>query len=263
MSKKISALTLALFWSVPAFAAHPLITDDTGTQGKGKFQLELNGENSRDKELEAVILEKETSGTINATLSYGIVDNVDIVVGYPWQWSSLNENGFRISNDRGYGDASIEVKWRFFESKPQKLSLALKPEVTLPTGDATKGLGNGNVSGGVTLIATREWKHGAFHCNVGYTHNSYSQEQDNAILKKDIWHASVATEVKMTDKLRSVFDAAIDSNNEKIPDTNPVYLLGGLIYSLTDNFDLDAGVKKGMNHAERDTTVLAGLTVRF
>lgn len=26
-----------------AFAAHPLITDDTGTQGKGKFQLEVNG----------------------------------------------------------------------------------------------------------------------------------------------------------------------------------------------------------------------------
>jgi hypothetical protein len=27
-----------------AFAAHPLITDDTGTQGKGKFQLEVNSE---------------------------------------------------------------------------------------------------------------------------------------------------------------------------------------------------------------------------
>jgi hypothetical protein len=25
----------------PSWAAHPLITDDTGTQGKGKFQLEM------------------------------------------------------------------------------------------------------------------------------------------------------------------------------------------------------------------------------
>ena len=34
-----------------AFGAHPLITDDTGTQGKGKFQLEMNGKAARDKEI--------------------------------------------------------------------------------------------------------------------------------------------------------------------------------------------------------------------
>lgn len=27
-----------------AFAAHPLITDDTATQGKGKFRIEVNSE---------------------------------------------------------------------------------------------------------------------------------------------------------------------------------------------------------------------------
>ncbi|MDY0188586.1 MAG: hypothetical protein RBR16_11745, partial [Syntrophus sp. (in: bacteria)] len=33
-----------------AFAAIPLITDDTGTQGKGKFQLEVLGEYGYEKE---------------------------------------------------------------------------------------------------------------------------------------------------------------------------------------------------------------------
>ena len=32
-----------------ALAEHPLITGDTGTQGKGKFQLELNRDYGRDK----------------------------------------------------------------------------------------------------------------------------------------------------------------------------------------------------------------------
>ena len=101
------------------------------------------------------------------------------------------------------------------------------------------------------------------HCNVGYTHNSYGQDHDYETLKQDLWHASLATEIKMTAKLRSVADVGLDSNNEKTPDTNPVYILGGLIYSVTENFDLDVGVKAGMNHTERDRTVLAGFTARF
>ena len=263
MDKKYLAIILALLWSVPAFAAHPLVTDDTGSQGQGKFQLELNGESSRDEEHEAGITQKETGGIITAALTYGIVDNVDIIVGFPWQWSTIKEDGNMISDYNGIGDTSIDVKWRFFECKEDEWSLALKPGVTIPTGDAAKGFGNGKISGGMMLIATRQWQHGAVHCNVGYTHNSYGPDHDNETLKQDLWHASLATDIKMTDKLRSVADVGLDTNNDKIPDTNPVYILGGLIYSVSENFDLDVGVKAGMNHTERDKTVLAGLTARF
>jgi hypothetical protein len=31
-----------------AWGAHPLITDDAGTQGKGKFQVEINGRSGLD-----------------------------------------------------------------------------------------------------------------------------------------------------------------------------------------------------------------------
>ena len=260
---KFSAMLLALLWSAPAFAAHPLVTDDTGTQGTGKFQMELNVESSRDEENEAGITQKETGGIVTAALTYGIVENVDIIVGLPWQWSTLKEGGNMISNDKGIGDTSVDVKWRCLECKDHELSLALKPGLTIPTGNTAKGFGNGKISGGMMLIATKEWQHGAVHCNVGYTHNSYGQDHDYETLKQDLWHASLATEIKMTAKLRSVADVGLDSNNEKTPDTNPVYILGGLIYSVTENFDLDVGVKAGMNHTERDRTVLAGFTARF
>ncbi len=36
------------FIVINAYSAHPLITDDTGTQGTGKFQIEINGEHSKD-----------------------------------------------------------------------------------------------------------------------------------------------------------------------------------------------------------------------
>jgi len=48
--KNFIFLALLLF-AGPSWAAHPLITDDTGTQGKGNFQLEFNGQYDRDKEM--------------------------------------------------------------------------------------------------------------------------------------------------------------------------------------------------------------------
>ena len=44
---------------------------------------------------------------------------------------------------------------------------------------------------------------------------------------------------------------------------HPVFLLGGLVYSVTDSFDLSGGIKTGLNSAETDLGVLAGITVRF
>jgi hypothetical protein len=38
----LSLLLLLCLPAVPSCAAIPLITDDTGTQGKGKFQLEIS-----------------------------------------------------------------------------------------------------------------------------------------------------------------------------------------------------------------------------
>jgi hypothetical protein len=75
-------LFLSLFFclaSVSAFAAIPLITDDTGTQGKGKFQVELFGEYGHDEE------ERVTSknSDLSATLTYGLIDPVDIVLSVP------------------------------------------------------------------------------------------------------------------------------------------------------------------------------------
>ena len=46
-------------------------------------------------------------------------------------------------------------------------------------------------------------------------------------------------------------------------DDHPAFLLGGLIYSVTQNFDIDAGVKWGLNDVETDTTWLAGVALRL
>jgi hypothetical protein len=69
-------------------AAHPLITDDAGTQGKGKYLFELNGQTGNETERSAdgigangTAKEKETE--LRAALTYGINDNVDLILTTP------------------------------------------------------------------------------------------------------------------------------------------------------------------------------------
>ncbi len=243
MFKKCMILILALLWSVPAFGEHPMVTDDTGTQGKEKFLLELNCGFPTEK--------IETNGGMAGALTWGIADNVDLDVAFPYQWAPA----------KGIGDMLAEVKWRIFDDDRSGLSLALKPGLLIPAGDERKGLGNGAFSGGMMVIVTQAAKKRAIHCNVGYIRNAYGLKSDAEVSRKDIWHASIAAEIRMTEKLCTVADIGIDTNPDKTSNTHPVYLVGGLIYSVTEDFDLDVGVQGGLNNPITDTLFLAGFTV--
>jgi len=237
-------------------AAHPLITDDAGTQGKGKFQLEVNGEFNYDKETEEEVTTKETGGEVAPILSYGIVDNLDIVLGVPYQWFRVKEDGDVTDKEDGISDMSLELKWRFYEK--DGLSLALKPGITLPTGDDEKGLGTGRETYSLYFITTKEIEPWAFHLNLGYVRNENKSDE-----REDIWHASLAGEVEVVKNLKVVADIGAERNPDKASDTHPAFIVGGLIYSLSESFDIDFGVKGGLNKTEADYSILTGITMRF
>lgn len=250
------ALCVVLFLPALSWAAHPLITDDTGTQGKGKFQLEVNGQYDYEKETIAGVSTKETGGQWNTALTYGIVDNTDIVLSVPHQWVRVEENGVTTANANGVSDTTLELKWRFYEK--EGLSFALKPGIIMPTGDDDRGLGSGKAGYTTLFIATKEMGPYAFHANLGYKRNENAENN-----RSDLWHASIATVWAATKSLKLVADLGIDSNQDVESNTDPAYLLGGVIYSITENFDIDFGVKYGLTKTETDYSLLAGMTFRF
>jgi opacity protein-like surface antigen len=239
-----------------SFAAHPLITDDTGTQGRGKFQLEINGETGCNKEEEEGATVKETGSEVAAGLSYGVLDNLDVVVGLPYQWNKVKEDGDVTSDEDGISDMSLEVKWMFYERNG--MSLALKPGLTLPTGDDEKGLGAGRMTYSMFFITTKEIEPLAFHFNAGYIRN-----ENKADDRKDIWHVSLASEVEAVNNLKLVANLGMEKNPDKSSSTDLAFILGGLIYSVSENYDIDFGIKFGLNKPETDRTLLAGMAVRF
>jgi hypothetical protein len=257
---KMVLITLLLYGTV-AFAAHPLVTDDTGTQGKGKMQLEVTGEMNRDREVFDKVETREQGAEMAATFSVGLANNVDLVIGAPWDWSRIKEDGALTANENGIGDLTLELKWRFFGY--DGFSLAVKPGVTFPTGSENKGLGNGKVSYGVTMIASQELAPFTIHLNAAYTHNEFKLDIDKETNRSDIWHASAAATCEVVKDLQLVANVGMESNGDRGSHRWPAFILGGAIYSVTENLDLDLGVKGGLNASEPDLSLLAGVAWRF
>ncbi len=247
----------ALSFSVKAEAYHPLITDDTGTQGKGNSQIEVQAEFSRDSSKQEGAATKSKSSSFSAVYSYGLTENLDIIkLGLPYQLNRNYENGKLVEKSSGISDLSLEMKWRLYEKNG--FSLAIKPFVTLPTGDDEKGLGSGRSTFGFYLIVTQELKPFDFHINLGYIRNENQLDE-----KKNLWHASAAAGAEVIKDIKLVANVGIEKNPDKLESTNPAFMLGGIVYSVSETMDITAGLKKSLNGPETDTSILFGIAWRF
>jgi hypothetical protein len=235
-----------------------MITDDTGTQGKGNVQFEFIAEYGKDTE--QGVTETVFEGPTVPVFSYGVSDATDIVLGLPYVSVRTEEAG-TTSAVRGIGDASIEVKTRIYDK--DGLRFALKPGLSFPTGDEEDGLGNGKLSYSASLITTKEVEPWAFHFNVGYVRNEYKIQADEKVNRKDIWHVSLASQVEVVKDLNIVANLGMERNADRSSHTHPAFALGGFIYSVTENFDVDMGIKVGLNKAETDVSFLAGIVWRL
>jgi len=196
---------------------------------------------------------KEYGPSSDTTFSYGLAENIDIVLGLPYEKTKVKEDDVTVHDEDDLADVALEAKWRVLEK--DGFALALKPGLSFPTGNDKKGLGTGRMTYGMVFIATKELEPFAFHLNAGYKRNENRTDE-----RKDIWGADLAGEVK---PLKPVDNAGIVTNTDRGSSTAPAFALVGLIYSITENIDIDLGYKRGLNKAEADNTYIGGLTVKF
>lgn len=240
MNTKLAAglLPLCLAVALDAQAAHPLITEDTGTQGAGRYQLEVFAE-----ELE----ERGTRRDIEVwtgVLSYGVGETADVQVGIPV---------YRDGPD-GVGDASLGLKWRFLERNAW--SLALKPGITVPTGDERDGRGTGKVTWGSLIIVSYAPGAIAVHAHAGFWRN------ENKLGERESLRQLAAAATYRIGDVRFVGEFARENN--PAPGGRTVrYSTIGAIWSMTRDVDLDIGWRNGNGSAPIDEALLIGATVRW
>jgi outer membrane putative beta-barrel porin/alpha-amylase len=264
----VAAAVTSAFLLLPSdfsWAAHPFITDDTDTQGKGNWQLELQGDFLRDDRTAGGVEQKSKLNVFTSVLSYGILENLDVQVGVPYLRQRTTVNGSTIEDESGIADSTLELKWRFYEK--DDFSLALKPGVTLPTGNEDKGLGTGKTSWGIALLATYEAEPWTFLANVAYTRARFKDSQTAADSRSDLWRVSGGASYALTGEVKLVGELGLRSNESRndafLPDSTSQFGMLGVIYSPTKKIDLDLGFRKNFNRGEADTAYLVGATFRW
>ena len=240
------AAASALLAPLDAYAAHPLTSDDTGTQGNANWQVEFNGEETSKQD------ETGRHRLWNATLTRGFGEHVDVYVNAPYTHLQTRTD----DNGTGIGDVEIGMKWRFVERGP--LSLALKPNVTMPTGNDSRGLGTGRVGTGATLLAQADVACVSLLANAGLTYQPNRQGD-----LRSVWAVSAAALYKATDKLQFVADVGMSRNAESTAAANPAFVIAGAIYSPTRWLDLDVGYRHGLNDQTYRHSVMGGVTARW
>lgn len=252
--RRASALAALLAWSAlaaPALAYHPLVTDDTGTQGLGGNQLELGFDYGRAKLAGTTGIDQE----VPFTYTRGLTDDLDLFAGVARQ----------IKPGDGWGNVGVGAKWRFHENEAGKYSLALKPEILLPVsrGKEAAGFGNGKTSYGLTLIYTLETSFGEFHANLAAERSNYADTVTFAD-RRNLYRLSVAPVWAVAEGWKLALDLGLRTNPDRAEKSRMGYVELGLVYSPSDDLDLSLGVtREWMDGPVSTTTATLGLTWRF
>ena len=197
---RIAALLLP--FAPCAHALQPLITDDTGTQGRGGHQLEAAWNVDRSKNG----TDSDRQQSLPLTFTVGATDALDLFFAVT---PTRLRSGATDSDSRGLANTAIGAKWRFHEITDSKTTFAVKPQLLLPVSGSREaaGLGAGKAAFDLTLIASRETSFGALHLNVGAWDSRHKHPTNNPNTRHT--RVSLAPVWDFTEHFKLVADAGL------------------------------------------------------
>jgi hypothetical protein len=226
-----------LFAASGAYAAYPLITEDTGTQGEGKWQLEGTSE--------VATLQGGRVTADNLVLNYGLSESADLQLVLPWYSGDV----------RGVGDPQVNLKWRFFERGP--FSMGLKPSLLLPGGDPDKGTGTGETNWAVTLIAG--YQAGKLSVNVD---TLYQRNRNTFGARDSLRHVSAGV-LYQVGQVQLVADFTRETPLDPSVDETARYSVVGVIWAIRPDFGVGLGYKTGGGGTDLKHSWLFGAALRW
>jgi hypothetical protein len=228
----------------PAFAAHPLQTEDTGTQGEGNVEIE-NG-------LARARFDATTLTMYQPQVSLGLSPTFDAIVQPSW----IRQRSPGARSVSAPGDANVDAKWRFWGSDPW--SFALRAGLVTPTGRRGLGLPHGGVAEHVLLVATWDGAPTTVHANVGL-----ARAPGAPGTRATVAHVSAALMQAIDERLILTVDGEADQDPDSRRHAWPGSLLAGAIWTARPGLDLDVGYQRSIDAQPLNRQWMAGLTWRF
>jgi len=240
----ITVLTLATV-APASFAAHPLQTEDTGTQGTGNLEIE-NG-------LSRMRSASTTQTVYQPQLSLGLATSLDAIVQPAYVWQHMPQE-----RGSGLGDTNVDAKWRFWDSHP--LSFAIRGGVALATNQRGFGLSHGKSSEHVLLALTWDRSPTTVHVDAGTTIVPRAAASPARRVMNGV---SAAVMQQVDEHLVLTVDASFGQSPNPHKASWPGTVLAGAIWTVRPGLDLDVGWQRSVDDTPVARTWLAGLTVRF
>jgi hypothetical protein len=90
----------------------------------------------------------------------------------------------------GAGDLLLGVKWRLLNNEQSQFSIGHLPQLSLPTGDRTRDLGQGRPAYLLPLLAQKSWDKWTLYGNIGFWWQTAAQTRNyfyaGAVLEREI-----------------------------------------------------------------------------
>jgi len=161
-----------------ARAGPPFVTEDPEPPPPGGWEINV-----------PFIIERTPGETdMNAPLfdlNYGL-PNIQLKLEIPVE--IIHEDGGGTA--AGAGDLVLGVKWRFLNNERSQFQLGTYPQVLVPTGEHSRGLGQGASAFVLPLIAQKNWDKWTLYGNVGYWWQGGARNRDyvyaGAVLEREL-----------------------------------------------------------------------------
>jgi hypothetical protein len=243
---KIVAALVAFALPAMAHAAHPFVTEDPGTQGAGKVELELGfGAFRGDPAIPG------RNSIFSPQLSVGASESVDLIA----QVARVEQTATGEPTVIGLGGTLLDLKWRFKET--DDYALGVRAGLDLPSGDGSDGVDSDTVGAhaiGIVSLAFGEW---AAYANASY---AYTRQPGT---RRNLLGVSVALTRPDDRPLRGFVEAAAYSNPDPDNARWPAFARAGAILTVASWLDVDAGVQLRLTREAARTGLLVGLTARW
>ena len=251
--------TLHAVLASSAAAYQPLVTDDTGTQSRGGNQIELAYFRTADKEPGQTTVTR----ALPFVVTRGLTEPLDLYAGASYVRFRAPATEAAGS---GAGNPVAGLKWRFYDDKSEKLSLAVKPEIRFPVSNhaESRGLGSGRANASAALLLTQVTGFGAVHANLAVSSNDFALQDNRDDQRNALWRLSVAPVWELSEKWEIALDVGLVTNPRKAERARMGYLELGVIYIASKDLDFSLAVIRDVKHAGHSVTSgTAGFTWRF
>lgn len=224
----LGLLLLSLLTPAGAPAGLPLLGDDSGTLGGGRWQLEWAQETA---------YESEGPGGFSSsafTLTAGLGEELDAALSLPYavRWQGAAEAG----RAHGAGDLGISLKRRLAQRGP--LGAALKAGLSLPT--AQQGLGAEGASADLLLVAGLAAGDWGLHFNAGWNRDSGPDRG----LRRDLLRAGALGSAPLFGRLRLGLEVQLSQAPDPADGGVEARYTGGLIADLGSGAELCLGLRR-------------------